>query len=303
MSQPLQYISIHDISTPIASQIADDSKTIICGPAAFETHQLELTREVGRSAFRPGLTIFPLGVAGAFQWTRLPLEIARLTSRPTLSACVIVDAAYGQTWKNAEQMWNEIVNVESDQITIADPVRDLVVQADWASLAPGSSTIPKWLTQAATNFGVPGGASSVDVEALRAGLLQVHDQLDHSHQYSQSIEGEGRNAAGDYWHAIMHRREPDYGNSKYWFRRVGEHPIFPELASVAFPLFDQCDDSSAPQWKSRITGNGWDPMAFVDLCQNVARDESSPLGVTAREIQWLEMLLLLEQTYADAMGQ
>lgn len=303
MSQPLQYVSIQDISTPIASRIADASKTIICGPAAFEAHQLELTREVGRSVFRPGLTIFPLGLAGALQWTRLPLEIARLTSRPTLSACVIVDAAHAQTLESAEHLWKEIVELRSDEITIADPVRDLVVQADWASLAPRSSTIPKWLEQAITNCDLPGAASSVDVDALRAGLLQVHDQLDHSHQFSQSIEGEGRNAAGDYWHAIMHRREPDYGNSKYWFRRVGEHPIFPELASIAFPLFDQCDDLSATQWKSRITGNGWDPMAFVDLCQHVARDELSPLGVTAREVQWLEMLLLMEQTYADAMGR
>ncbi len=35
-----------------------------------------------------------------------------------------------------------------------------------------------------------------------------------------------------YWHAIVHRREPDPGNSGYWFRQVGEHPIFPALRKL-----------------------------------------------------------------------
>lgn len=139
---------------------------------------------------------------------------------------------------------------------------------------------------------------SVDVTALRAGLFQWHDALDESHECSQSIEGKGRHQAGDYWHAIMHRREPDYGNSKYWFRRVGPHPIFPELARRAEPVISK----SLPDWKDRLLRGGWDPCAFVDLCE-CAADGKHPAEETAAEtIQEIEMLLLLGSTYQDAVS-
>src|SRR3974390_1770578 len=47
-----------------------------------------------------------------------------------------------------------------------------------------------------------------------AGLWLVHDFLDESHRISQDIA----TTSGSYWHGIMHRREPDPDNAKYWFR-------------------------------------------------------------------------------------
>jgi hypothetical protein len=59
---------------------------------------------------------------------------------------------------------------------------------------------------------------------LHAGIWLYVDDLDRSHTISQSIH----TPAGSFWHAIMHRREGDFGNSKYWLRQTRSHPIWEE---------------------------------------------------------------------------
>lgn len=75
---------------------------------------------------------------------------------------------------------------------------------------------------------------------VRAGLWLAFDFLDESHAISQDIG----TPEGSWWHAIMHRREGDFGNAKYWYRRVGEHPA---MASLGWKLADA--------------------LAFVDRCE------------------------------------
>lgn len=138
--------------------------------------------------------------------------------------------------------------------------------------------------------------------ALHAGLWMAADFLDESHELSQSMQGQGKHSDGDYWHALMHRREPDYGNAKYWFRRVGEHPIFSDLTLTAETILDRSESDAAPMWKSRLgVPTAWDPCVFVDLCQLAAKDRNTPLARTARQLQWSEMLLLLAHCTRQAM--
>jgi hypothetical protein len=54
-----------------------------------------------------------------------------------------------------------------------------------------------------------------------AGLWLVYDFLDDAHEISQRID----TPTGSLWHAIMHRREGDYANAKYWLRRAGSHDV------------------------------------------------------------------------------
>lgn len=143
--------------------------------------------------------------------------------------------------------------------------------------------------------------SAADATAVLAGLWLLHGDAAESHRHSQSIEDEGRHRCGNFWHAIMHRQEPDYGNSKYWFRRVGEHPIFPELARRAEALIAVDGSDSARRWRNKLgLPNGWAPYAFVDWCESAARESDAAEIKLIRRIQFVEMHLLLRASFEDA---
>jgi len=85
--------------------------------------------------------------------------------------------------------------------------------------------------------------------------------LTESHTISQGGRGARRTAT--FWHAIMHRREPDAANSKYWWRRVGAHPVLAQLP------------------RPRLTKVGYaytTPEAFVDFCEKVSRQRKCRRG-------------------------
>lgn len=141
---------------------------------------------------------------------------------------------------------------------------------------------------------VDNAANQPDAQAILAGLLLWNDDLHASHAISQSIEGKGRHVAGDYWHAIMHRREPDYGNAKYWFRRAGTHPIHTELAERAATYL------KGTPWRKAANNGVWDAARFVDACREAEQNGDSESVLALRRCQSDEMLLLLEHTCRDA---
>lgn len=66
---------------------------------------------------------------------------------------------------------------------------------------------------------------------LRAGVWLYVDDLARSHEISQQHS----DPTGSFWHAIMHRREGDFPNSHYWFRRVGNHPAIEKVGPAYDP--------------------------------------------------------------------
>ena len=109
-------------------------------------------------------------------------------------------------------------------------------------------------------------------EAARGGLYVYFYCFEEAHAIAQDIAI----AEGSYWHAIVHRQEPDAGNAAYWFRQVGAHPIFPALARAA--------GQQGP----------WDPFAFIELCEQARRQPGSELETRARAIQRVEWQLLFD---------
>jgi hypothetical protein len=130
-------------------------------------------------------------------------------------------------------------------------------------------------------------------QACLAALWLLHDFADESHQISQDLH----TVEGSYWHAILHRREPDYGNAKYWFRRVGRHAVFEPLRAEAVTL-----SGGAAAAKSLVERSAWDPFAFIDLCERAAEGDA-PLRDFCRGVQQREWELLFEYCYRQAIGE
>jgi hypothetical protein len=119
--------------------------------------------------------------------------------------------------------------------------------------------------------------NAFNADAALAGLYLYFCDYDRAHTIAQDIH----TPEGSFWHGIMHRQEPDPGNAGYWFRRVGQHAIFPELraaASVAgFPA-----------------ASAWDPFAFIDYCEKACRKPGSKDEEIAMTVQLAEWQLLFD---------
>jgi hypothetical protein len=130
---------------------------------------------------------------------------------------------------------------------------------------------------------------------LKCGLLLMNDALVESHEVSQSIP----DATGSYWHGIMHRREPDYPNAKYWFNKVGRHPIFPEVRNKALELLP-CYSGKSKRLRNfqelLREMKDWSPFLHVDLAEERARSRNSAFVDFLKKLQWEEMKILLRHS-------
>lgn len=115
-------------------------------------------------------------------------------------------------------------------------------------------------------------------EEARSGLLMRLNCWDESHEVSQNLH----TAEGSYWHAIAHRMEPDYQNAGYWFRRVGKHPIFPEILETASSVLTS---ERVGTWRLKPE---WDPFQFIDWCQEAASARGTAKERAALRIQMVE---------------
>jgi hypothetical protein len=112
---------------------------------------------------------------------------------------------------------------------------------------------------------------------VRGALFYAVDALDAAHRIFQDEPGD----PGSYWHGMMHRREGDFDNARYWFRRAGSLPIFDRMHAAAA-------DASANMAKQP----SWDPYLLTGICEQAKFGDTDavPECVRLQRVEFEEML-------------
>lgn len=182
-------------------------------------------------------------------------------------------------------------------MSYAAPIQNLLREDRLPALGPSAPVqdFHAALAQPIEQLFAPAMILDRDCAAACHAALWLHfDFLEESHKISQDLD----TIEGSYWHALMHRREPDYWNSKYWFRRVGRHLIFEPLRESAAKLAQAAGKPQAAAFLAEQTA--WDPMGFVDLCEAASLGKADEL--LCRRIQRCEWDLLFDYCYRRAVG-
>ena len=140
----------------------------------------------------------------------------------------------------------------------------------------------------------------VDTEEGKAALSGIwlwHDALEPSHSICQSIE----TPTGSFWHAILHRREGDFSNAKYWYARARKHPALQTIASHVEHLLER----TSPDAKiDRLIVHGeWNGSAFVDAVERWHGSPNDPRHHTLVALQRVEWEGLFDSCVRAAVGK
>jgi len=140
-------------------------------------------------------------------------------------------------------------------------------------------------------LGVP---NSPTPSLIQGALYLSFDCFEEAHDIANTHEG---TAAGNWIHAILHRREPDAGNSRYWYARVKlPAKVSAGIGREALALLGKMSALGLDSFTRKMEkSKQWEPEAFVDLCDEFRKkDAQTPAYKTLAAIQEIEWRGLAE---------
>jgi hypothetical protein len=139
-------------------------------------------------------------------------------------------------------------------------------------------------------------ASRDQLGCVQAGMWLLADDLDRAHTICQEIPS----ALGSAWHAVMHRREGDFSNSLYWWRRAGAvHWADPlDGTSLLDAVRQTLAASVAAEAKVFAVGGVYDPAALVRAAERAPA--AGAWAETLAALQRWEWLSLFTTAVAEA---
>lgn len=139
----------------------------------------------------------------------------------------------------------------------------------------------------ASDADLSGGKEATPLFPLvRAGLFYAHDALPEAHRIVQDLPGD----LAAYWHGMLHRREADFDNARYWFRRAGVLPHFAKLHAVTSEF--------SPDMARQTS---WEPYLFTGLCEQ-ARYGDETHSKTLVQLQRAEFDVTFNYTWRQVIS-
>ena len=132
-----------------------------------------------------------------------------------------------------------------------------------------------------------GSLETEKFQLIKAVILLWHDYLDECHAICQDI----KSSSGSLIHAMMHRREGDFWNAKYWYDRAGRHPVYEHYEAY---LRTEYDSKSMPGDLRASLGERWNPGRITEEIEKVARNTESPVYKELQKLQYFESLILVK---------
>lgn len=130
-------------------------------------------------------------------------------------------------------------------------------------------------------------ARPASLAIVRGGLLYAVDALDESHRIFQ----EDHTDLGSYWHGMMHRREGDFDNARYWFRRAGTLPIAGAMHAEAAAV--------SPLMARQAS---WDAYVLTGECEQAAHGAEENRAECVA-LQRVEFAVLLDYCWRQALAK
>ena len=112
-----------------------------------------------------------------------------------------------------------------------------------------------------------------DRPALCAALWLYVDDLDRAHGLAQELHS----PTGSLLHAVVHRREGDFPNALYWYRKAGHHPAYGRI------------DLTGGGAGSGTSVARYDPQRFVNQVEKAVTEKipESPALVSQQNKEWV----------------
>lgn len=146
-----------------------------------------------------------------------------------------------------------MLELKAREVTLPAKVQE-IREADRAKLAGGNEV-----------------ADEAMLTLVHAGLLYAVDEIGDAHR----LIAEASSDSASYWHGMIHRREGDFENARYWYRRTGRHPAFADLqqrgSSLSSDVAAQMD---------------WDPYLLTGLCERAAYGEPNDSLVALQKMEF-----------------